>query len=377
MDTAKRTAAKKFFNFCGGPSVIPDAVKNQAHKNFLSVNGSGHSIFEFNHRSPPFYQLQREAKDNMRTFLEIPDDFEILFFQGGSHLMFNSIGWNLFNKENPTCMNMVTGWWSYSTGIELEKNGKVHNVLPHVTRDNLAIHDAPAVGAPEWDVLPKADFIHYCDNETGTGFEFNENFPHELFPDTPVVADMSSNIGSKKLDWSKLGAVYACAQKNLGPTGVTVLIVKKDLIKEPLDITPTSQSWLKAHTTSENIVNTPDVAAVYMMNLQLQNSLKEGGIQHFSDLATKRTNKLYDLVDNSNGFYFNHVHPDYRSRMNVVFRVGGGDVELEKKFIADAKQEGIFHIGGHHSVGGGSRLSVYNSMPDEGVDAVMDYMVDF
>jgi len=371
----KSSGTKKFWNFCGGPSVIPDVVKEQAKEEFLSVDGSGHSMFEFNHRSPPFYKLQNEAKSNMREFLEIPDDFEILFFQGGSHLMFNSIGFNLFNTENPTCMNVVTGWWSFSTGSELSKYGTVHNVLPHVNRDNLAIHDVPA--AKEWNVLPKADFVHYCDNETGTGFEFNENFPYHLFPDTPIVSDMSSNIGSKPIDWSKYGAVYACAQKNLGPTGVTVLIVRKSILKDPLPITPTSLSWKKASTSKENIINTPDVAAVYMMNLQLRNSLKEGGLPHFTKNAVDRTNILYNVIDESAGFYHNHVHGNYRSRMNVVFRVGGGNKDLEKKFITEAKANGFFHIGGHHSVGGGSRISVYNSMPTDGVVAIAQFMKDF
>jgi len=243
---SKKSAGKKFLNFCGGPSVIPEEVKLQAQKEFLSVDGSGHSMFEYNHRSPPFYALQKEAKTNMRSFLDIPDDFEILWFQGGSHLMFNSVGLNLFNVEDPKCLNLVSGFWAYSTGVELRKYGKVIDVLPKVTKDKLLISELKST---DYEVpAGKFDFVHYCDNETGTGFEFNGNFPYEKFGDTPIISDMSSNIGSKPIDWDKLGGVYACAQKNLGPTGVTVLIIRKDLIKDPLPICPTSISWKKPLT---------------------------------------------------------------------------------------------------------------------------------
>jgi phosphoserine aminotransferase len=205
---SKSKVGKKMWNFCGGPSVMYDDVKLQAQKEFMSVNDSGHSMFEFNHRSPPYYAMQRETKDNLREFLSIPDTHTILFFQGGSHLMFNATGMNLFSADNPIVNNLCTGFWSYSTADELRKMGTVHDVLPHIKKGNLAPHDLP--DKAEWNVHPDADFVHYCDNETATGFEMHD-LPADIFGDQPIVSDMSSNIGSREIDWSKHAAVYACA----------------------------------------------------------------------------------------------------------------------------------------------------------------------
>jgi phosphoserine aminotransferase len=352
-----------------------DEIKLEAQKEFMNVRETGHSMFEFNHRSPAYYALQKEAKDNLRKFLSIPDTHTILFFQGGSHLMFNSIGMNLFSRDNPIVNNVCTGFWSFSTEGEQQKMGKIHNVLPHIKKGNLAPANVPEPSA--WDVNPNADFVHYCDNETATGFEMTD-FPAEIFGDQPIVCDMSSNIGTRQIDWTKHAAVYACAQKNLGPTGVTVLIVRKDLCeKEGLPYCPTSLNWKTAEHSKENIINTPDVAATYMMNLNLKHSLKLGGIPYYEEQAKLKSQVIYNIIDNSDGFYSNHVDPKYRSRINVVFRIGGGDKEIEKNFLAGAKKYNIKYIGGHWSIGGGSRISLYNAMPMEGVQVVANYMREF
>lgn len=289
--------------------------------------------------------------------------------------MYNGIGWNMYDQEKPKCQNVVTGWWSYSAGKELRKYGEVHDVLGEIPKNELAM---PNLEKYEWKPTNDCQFVNYCDNETGTGFEFNDSFPYEKFGDTPIFADMSSNIGSKRIDWNKLGGVYACAQKNLGPTGVTFMILREDLIKEPLDICPTSQSWKVAEETTHHIFNTPDVAAVYMLNLQLQDSLRKGGIEFFEEEQRRKSKFLYKLIDASNGFYHNHVDEKYRSRCNVTFRINGGDEFLENKFNVFCREEfGINYIEGHHSLKGGHRLSVYNSQPMDAVHAVAQAMEEF
>jgi phosphoserine aminotransferase len=234
---------------------------------------------------------------------------------------------------------------------------------------------------PELESGRKYDFIHYCDNETGSGFEFNGTFPFHKYPGIPVVADMSSNIGSKTIDWNKYGAIYACAQKNIGVAGVTMLAVRKSLLQKEelgLDICPSSLNWTKVSNAKGQIFNTPDVAAVYLMNLRVKYSIEKGNIHHRERQAAQKSGMIYDIIDDSDGFYYNHIIGPWRSRMNQTFIIDGGNKELEERFKREALERiGLHYIAPHHCIGKGIRFSTYNAQPMEAVREVANFMEDF
>ncbi len=353
----------RVFNFSAGPSMLPLPVLEKAASELVCYGDSGMSVMEMSHRSPVYEAIIADAQAKLRALMNIPDNYKVLFLQGGASTQFASVPLNLLNGSGKADY-IVSGQFSKKAFDEAQKYGDVKAIasskdknftyIPQITRE---------------DIRPDADYVHVCFNNTIYGTKFN------YIPDTgdvPLVADMSSCIISEPVDVTKFGVIYAGAQKNMAPAGLTVVIVREDLLGKARPETPVMLDW-KTMADNDSMYNTPPCYAIYMAKLVYEWILDMGGLDAMKAYNVKKAAVLYDYLDNQD-YYIAPVEKEYRSMMNVTFVTG--DETLDKKFAKEAEAAGIMNIKGHRSVGG-MRASIYNAMPIEGVEALVKFMDDF
>lgn len=355
---------KKVFNFCAGPAMLPADVMQQAQHELLDWNEQGCSVMEISHRSKAFIEVAEQAEQNLRELLKIPSNYKILFTHGGGRGQFSAVPLNL-SKQGQSADHLITGSWSKSAVQEANKY--VHaNVVSQVANHN------GYISVPEqkyWQLNSNAAYFHYCPNETVEGVEI------DWIPDTgnvPIVADLSSTILSKPIDVSKFGVIYAGAQKNIGPSGLSVVIVRDDLLGRSRIETPSIFDYtiLAKHGS---MYNTPPTFAWYLAGLVFSWLKKQGGLDVMAVRNAEKAKLLYSCIDGSD-FYSNNVAPAYRSKMNVSFHLY--DEKLDEAFLSEAEKAGLKALKGHR-IAGGMRASIYNAMPLEGVRTLVDFMQNF
>jgi phosphoserine aminotransferase len=357
------TTTTRIFNFSAGPAVLPVNVLEQAQRDLLSLPGVGMSILEISHRSKPFDDIIEGCEADLRTLAGIPDGYHVLFLQGGASLQFSMVPMDLL-PAGGSADYIVTGAWSQKAVKEAKRVGAV-KIAASTESENFT-------RVPRQDELtldPNAAYVHYTTNNTIFGTEFHY-LPNS--GSVPLVTDASSDIFSGPIDVSKYALIYAGAQKNLAPAGVTLVIVREDLLKRAPSSLPTMLQY-SVHAENKSMYNTPPVFAIYIMRLVLAWLLKQGGLAAIAARNARKADKLYAAIDRT-GFYRGHATKDSRSRMNVTFRLPSE--ELEKKFIKDATAAGLDGLKGHRSVGG-LRASIYNAFPEEGIDALVQFMGEF
>ncbi|KAG7968738.1 hypothetical protein I3843_08G170000 [Carya illinoinensis] len=354
----------RVFNFAAGPATLPENVLLKAQSELYNWRGSGMSVMEMSHRGKEFLSIIQKAESDLRTLLNIPSEYAILFLQGGATTQFAAIPLNLVKPNDPVDY-LVTGSWGDKAFKESKKFSKA-KVIWSGKSDNYT-------RIPSFEGLeqsPDAKYLHICANETIHGVEF-KNYP------TPkngiLIADMSSNFCSKPVDVSKFGIIYAGAQKNVGPSGVTIVIVRKDLIGNAQEITPIMLDY-KIHADNNSLYNTPPCYCIYMCGLVFEDLLAQGGLEEVEKKNKKKAELLYSAIDLSNGFYRCPVEKSVRSSMNVPFTLE--KPELEADFVKEAAKEKMIQLKGHRSVGG-MRASIYNAMPLAGVEKLVAFMKDF
>ena len=352
----------RVFNFSAGPAVLPLEVLEQARAEMTDWRGSGMSVMEVSHRSKAFIACAAEAEADLRTLLAIPSNYKVLFLQGGATGMFSAIPMNLAGPDSVVDY-VNTGAWSKKALGEAKHYCKVN-----VAADAAAGNYTSVPPQSTWKLTSGAAYVHYTPNETIGGVEF----PWVPEVGAPLVADMSSTILSRPIDVSRYGLIYAGAQKNIGPAGICVVIVREDLIGKARPGTPSVWDF-KAMADADSMLNTPPTFGWYFAGLVFKWILKEGGLAAMAQRNRAKAAKLYAAIDGS-GFYRNPVDPACRSWMNVPFILA--KPELDKSFIAEAGKAGLTNLEGHRSVGG-MRASIYNAMPVAGVDALVDFMRDF
>lgn len=353
----------RVYNFSAGPSMLPEAVLEKAASEMLDYQGSGQSVMEMSHRSKVYDAIIKECEALLREVMNIPDNYKVLFLQGGASSQFAMIPLNLMNGSGKADF-VITGQWANKAYQEASRYGEAHIVA--------SSKDKTFSYIPKLDketFTKDADYFHICMNNTIYGTRYTE------LPDTgdvPLVADISSCILSQPIDVSKFGLLYAGAQKNMAPAGLTVVIIREDLIGHARDITPTMFNY-QIHADNGSMYNTPPCYTIYIAKLVLEWVKAQGGIEKVYETNMKKAAMLYDFLDNSKMFK-GTVVPEDRSLMNVPFITG--DDELDKKFVKEAEAEGFVNLKGHRSVGG-MRASIYNAMPVEGVEKLVAFMKKF
>lgn len=355
---------KRAYNFNAGPSALPLSVLEKAQSELVNFRGAGMSIMEMSHRGKVYEEVHNEAIARLRKLYSIPENYEVLFLQGGASLQFSAIPMNFLTPETKAAY-INTGSWSEKAFEEAGLFGEAyvsassketnHNYIPKT--EDINVNDSDA-------------YVHITSNNTIYGTQWND------FPDTgdvPLIADMSSDIMSKPVDISKFGMIYAGAQKNLGPSGVTVVIIRKDLIEKANTNIPTILKY-STHAKNNSLYHTPPTFGIYMLGEVLRWIEDLGGLEAVAKQNEEKALLIYDTIDNSNGFYTGHAKANSRSLMNITFRVA--DEELEKKFLIEAAEAGFVGLNGHRSVGG-CRASAYNSVPVEACQALSNFMKDF
>ncbi len=353
----------RVYNFSAGPSMLPEEVLKTAADEMMEYGTSGQSVMEMSHRSKEYQAIFDEAEANLREIMNIPDDYAVLFLQGGASTQFAMLPLNFMNK-NKKADFIVTGQWANKAYQEAARYGSARVVAS--SKDKTFSY-VPKVTADDFD--KDADYVHICFNNTIYGTKYN------YIPETngvPLIADISSCILSEPIDVTKFGVLYAGAQKNVAPAGVTIVIIRKDLIGNAMDITPTMLNYT-THNDNGSMFNTPPCYSIYIAGLTFKWIKKMGGLEAMKELNEKKAKILYDFLDSSKMFK-GTVVPEDRSLMNVPF-ITGND-ELDAKFVAEAKKAGFVNLKGHRSVGG-MRASIYNAMPIEGVEKLVEFMKKF
>jgi len=354
---------RRAYNFCAGPAAIPEPVLQKAKEELLNWGEVGASIMEMSHRSDAFLQIASQAEQDLRDLMHIPDNYKVLFLQGGASTQFAVIPMNLLHGKTKADYAR-TGIWSHKAvdqalpfcevNVAVDTMDKGYNYIPDVD---------------SWDLDPDAAYFHYTPNETVGGVEFN------FIPDTgdvPLVADMSSNILSRPLDVSRFGLIYAGAQKNIGPSGITVVIVRDDLIGNALPITPTPFDYA-VQAADASLYNTPPTFAWYLTGLVFKWLKEQGGPEAIAVINERKAKKLYEAIDASD-FYHNDVKEECRSWMNIPFQLT--DKSLDLIFLSEAIENGLLNLNGFRGVGG-MRASIYNAVPESAVDALIEFMAEF
>ena len=357
------------FNFSAGPAALPESVLRQAQAEMLEWRDSGASIVEHSHRGAEFIEVAAQAEADLRTLMSIPSDYAVLFLGGGATTQQALIPLNIA-APGQAVDYVLSGHW----GKTAVKQAKPYvDVRIAATSEAGGFRDIPA--RDTWQLTPDAAYVHITANETIHGVEFRpvDGIDTPDVGDVPLVADFSSSIASEPVDVSKYGVIYAGAQKNLGPVGITVVIIRKDLLERAGQ--PRADIFNYAsHAKGESMLNTPPTWNWYMLGLNVKWMLDEGGVAEFARRSAAKSKLLYDAIDGSGGFYRNEVNPAVRSRMNVPFILH--DDALDKPFLSEAKAAGLLALKGHRAVGG-MRASIYNAMPVEGVQALVAFMQDF
>jgi phosphoserine aminotransferase len=353
----------RVFNFSAGPAVLPEEVLRTAAGEMLDWHGSGMSVMEMSHRGKEFISIYEKAQADLRALLEIPANYKILFLQGGAIAENAIVPMNLLLGRS-TADYINTGEWSKKSIREAKKYCTV-NVAASAEDRNFTYVPARET----WKLTKDAAYVHVCTNETIGGVEY------QWAPDTgdvPLVADMSSHVLSRAIDVSKYGVIYGGAQKNMGPAGLTLVIVRDDLLERALPITPTAFHW-KEQAAADSMVNTPATYAIYVAGLVFEWLKEQGGVEAIERKNIAKSKLLYDYLD-ATTFYVNPVRKEDRSRMNVPFKLR--DESLDEPFLKGAKERGMVQLKGHRAVGG-MRASIYNAMPIEGVRMLIEYMKEF
>ena len=359
---SKESYSGLVYNFGAGPAMLPRETMQLARAEFLDWHGAGMSVMEMSHRSDEFMSIATQTEADFREILAIPDNYKVLFLQGGASSQFAMVPLNLLAGKN-TADYFHTGIWSGKALKEAERFCKVNVIVD----DNDALLSVPE--AETWSLDPDAAYVYYTDNETISGVQF-PTIPDVA--DVPLVSDMTSNLLSKPLDVSRYGVIFAGAQKNIGPPGLVIVIVREDLLGHAPKHIPSMYDYA-IQAKNDSMYNTPPTYSWYISGLVLKWIKEQGGLQAMERMSRARSNSLYQAIDESE-FYNNPIDPRYRSRMNVPFTLK--DDSLNEKFASEAKDHGLVALNGHRSVGG-MRASMYNAMPEEGVDALIAFMQEF
>lgn len=353
----------RVYNFSAGPSMLPEEVLKKAQSEMLEYGKSGMSVMEMSHRSKDYDDIIKGAEALVRELMNVPDNYKVLFLQGGGSSQFTMIPMNLGNK-NKKCDIVITGQWAKKAAQEAERYITVNRVASSADKTFSYI---PKLDKSTFS--KDADYFYICMNNTIYGTKYN-NLPET--GDIPLVADISSMVMSEVIDVSKFGLLFAGAQKNLGPAGVTLVIVREDLIGNQMDITPTMFNY-QIHADNGSLYNTPPTYGIYVLKLVLEWIKEKGGVAAVQKINEEKAKILYDFLDSSKLFK-GTVEKEDRSLMNVPFVTG--NEELDAKFVKEAKEAGLVNLKGHRTVGG-MRASIYNAMPVEGVKKLVDFMKKF
>lgn len=352
----------RVYNFSAGPSTIAEPVLSKAQEEFMDWRGCGMSVLEMSHRGPEFVSIATETEKDLREILGVPDDYTVLFLQGGATLQFSMVPMNLAG-DGLACY-VETGSWSRKAIEEARKVCEVH-VAASAKSSNYA--SIPAESS--WDLKESAAYLHYTSNETIGGIEFSG------IPDCgglPLICDMSSNILSQPIEIDRFALIYAGAQKNMGAAGITVVILRNDLLHRAAQKLPSMLDYAE-HAKNQSMLNTPPTFIWYLLGLVLDWIKSMGGLKSLAELNARKARKLYQAIDASS-FYSNPIEPKFRSRMNVPFILA--DAAFDEIFLAEAERAGLMNLKGHRSVGG-MRASIYNAMPESGIDCLISFMAEF
>ncbi|WP_286261433.1 3-phosphoserine/phosphohydroxythreonine transaminase [Thalassotalea atypica] len=352
------------FNFCAGPAMLPKPVMLKAQSEFVNWHDVGSSVMELSHRSKEYIEIAKKAEADLRTLMSIPSNYKVLFCHGGGRGQFSAVPLNLL-PENGKADYIVSGSWSKAAAKEAANYGNI-NTINIVTKESDTTQVLPT---SQWKLSKDAAYVHYCPNETVDGIEIFD------VPETdgiPLIADMSSTILSREIDVSKFGVIYAGAQKNIGPSGLTLVIIREDLLGRASKQTPSVLNYQLA-AENDSMYNTPPTYAWYLAGLVFEWLLEIGGVKAIAEINRQKAELLYSTVDR-NDFYKNDISNENRSLMNIPFWLN--DESLNDAFLAEAKSTGLVALKGHRSVGG-MRASIYNAMPLDGVAALVNFMNAF
>ena len=363
------TVDTPIYNFSAGPAVLPESVLRTAQSEMFDYNGTGFSVMTMSHRSDVFMSILYHAEQDLRQLLNIPDNYKVLFLQGGASAQFNMTVMNLSNGFKRVD-SVVSGNWSRIAHHEM---GKLSDVDIHLTAhggEMFDYTDLPPVAS--WDIDPSSAFVHFVINETVHGLQYRE-VPKLGTDMPPLVCDMSSEILSRRVNVADFGVIYAGAQKNIGPSGTTIVIIREDLLNRCSSRVPDVWNY-RSHINRQGMYNTPATYPIYISGLVFRWLQSQGGVEHMETINTLKAKTLYAAIDNSGGFYRNRVAPAARSRMNVIFTTGSK--ELDELFAQESTTRGLRLLRGYKSMGG-MRASIYNAMPLQGVEALIEFMREF
>lgn len=360
---------KRIYNFSAGPAVLPEPVLLEAQKDLFSLPGVGMSILEISHRSKIYDEIHQEAKAGLKKLLDIPDNYSILFLQGGASLQFSMVPLNLMPPKYKADY-ILTGVWSKKALKEAKRVGTINIAATTEEGQGDKKYFKRIPKQEELKLDPDAAYVHFTSNNTIFGTQW-KNEPD--VGNVPLVCDASSDFLHKKIDVNKYGLIYAGAQKNVGPAGVTIVIIRNDLLERSQDSLHTMLNY-KTHVENDSLYNTPNTFGIYIIKLVTKWLLDLGGLDQMYKINIQKAQILYDCIDNSGGFYIGHAEKDSRSLMNVTFNLA--TAELEKKLIEQATKAGFDGLKGHRSVGG-LRASIYNAFPLKGVEDLVSFMKDF
>jgi len=353
----------RVYNFYAGPATLPEEIIKEAKDELLDFKGIGMSVMETSHRSKEYDEVHNEAINNIRSLYKVPENYDVLFLHGGASSQFFMVPMNLLG-ENETADYICTGAWTEKAIKEAQILDKKINIIATSKDSNYKfIPD-------KYKITNGAKYLYITSNNTIFGTQY-KNFPNTN--SVPLVIDASSDIFSYEIDWKNIGILFAGAQKNAGPSGVTILIIRKDLVETKNEKVPTMLKY-STHASSNSLYNTPSTFGIYMIGLNLKWLKSIGGIKEISERNKKKAELIYNVIDGSNGFYKGHAEKESRSLMNITFNLNSP--ELEAKFVEESKKEKLIGLKGHRSVGG-IRASVYNAMPIEGCKKLADFMSDF
>ena len=357
------------YNFSAGPAVLPESVLRTAQSEMFDYNGTGFSVMTMSHRSDVFMSILYHAEQDLRQLLHIPDNYKVLFLQGGASAQFNMTVMNLSNGFKRVD-SVVSGNWSR---IAHQEMGKLSDVDIHLAAHGGEMFDYTDLPPVEsWDIDPSSAFVHFVINETVHGLQYRE-VPKLGMDMPPLVCDMSSEILSRRVNVADFGVIYAGAQKNIGPSGTTIVIIREDLLERCSSRVPDVWNY-RSHIERQGMYNTPATYPIYISGLVFRWLQSQGGVGQMETINTLKAKTLYAAIDNSGGFYRNRVAPAARSRMNVIFTTG--NQELDELFAQESTTRGLRLLRGYKSMGG-MRASIYNAMPLQGVEALIEFMREF
>ena len=363
------TVDTPIYNFSAGPAVLPESVLRTAQSEMFDYDGTGFSVMTMSHRSDVFMSILYHAEQDLRQLLNIPDNYKVLFLQGGASAQFNMTVMNLSNGFKRVD-SVVSGNWSR---IAHQEMGKLSDVDIHLAAHGGEMFDYTDLPPVEsWDIDPSSAFVHFVINETVHGLQYRE-VPKLGADMPPLVCDMSSEILSRRVNVADFGVIYAGAQKNIGPSGTTIVIIREDLLDRCSGRVPDVWNY-RSHINRQGMYNTPATYPIYISGLVFRWLQSQGGVEHMETINTLKAKTLYAAIDNSGGFYRNRVAPAARSRMNVIFTTG--NQELDELFAQESTTRGLRLLRGYKSMGG-MRASIYNAMPLQGVEALIEFMREF